>query len=57
MLALLLILVIKGFVLRLQALVGAKSYKRKPEIQGFTPTDRWIAVCLFSMRAEKHSPQ
>ena len=54
--ALLHILVLKGFVLKLQPLVGRNPAKTKPKIQGFTPTDKWPAVRLVSMRAENTRP-
>jgi hypothetical protein len=47
---------IKGLVVKLQPLVGRNPTKTKPKIQGFTPTDRWPAVRLFSTRTENTRP-
>jgi hypothetical protein len=54
--ALLHILVLKGFVLKLQPLVGRNPAKTNPKIQGFTPTDKWPAVRLVSTRVENTRP-
>src|SRR5262245_25767097 len=48
--------ILKGFVLKLQPFVGRNFRKTKSKIQGFTPTDRWLALCLFFRRAESIRP-